>query len=158
MTITGSSLRGSTFALIGPAAEKSLATIHALKAFLSGNGLSAERGQSTPNATVASMDRAMTAAARQVIVLADHTKVGIDAMVQTVPVEGISTLVTDAETDRTQLDALRAAGVDVSVPWWRPELATSVTACRTNRPVGAKHPITVRFVPFLTSLTDSSPE
>ncbi len=115
VTITGGSLRGSTFALIGPAAEKSLATINATKAFLSGNGLSAERGLSTPNATVASMDRAMAAAARQVIVLADHTKVGIDAMVQTVPVEGISTLVTDAETDRAQLDALRAAGVDVSV-------------------------------------------
>jgi DeoR/GlpR family transcriptional regulator of sugar metabolism len=73
VTMTGGSLRGSTFALIGPSAEQSLAHLHATKVFLSGNGLSAQRGLSTPNATVASMDRAMAAAAIQVIVLDDHT-------------------------------------------------------------------------------------
>lgn len=113
--MTGGTLRGSTFALIGASAEQSLTNLHAAKVFLSGNGLSAERGLSTPNSTVASMDHAMAAAGKQVIVLADHTKVGVDAMVQTVPPEKIDTVVTDSGTGEDQLRAFRAAGIAMTV-------------------------------------------
>ncbi len=115
VTMTGGHLRGATFSLIGAAAESSLAAIRADRAFLSGNGLTAERGLSTPHPGVASMDRALAAAAPEVVVLADHTKIGVDALVQTVAPDHISTLVTDAGTDARQLAALRAAGIDVLV-------------------------------------------
>lgn len=115
VTMTGGLLRSSTLALVGSAAEQSLATIHAGRLFLSGNGLSADRGLSTPNATVASMDRALAAAAPEVVVLADHTKVGVNALVQTVPPAGIARVITDARVSREQIAALQQAGIDVDV-------------------------------------------
>lgn len=115
VVMTGGHLRGPTFSLIGAAAERSLATIHAAKVFLSGNGLTAGRGLSTPNPGVAGMDRAIAAAGRDVVVLADHTKIGVDALVQTVPPELIGVVITDAGTAAADLAALRAAGVTVIV-------------------------------------------
>ncbi|WP_034648076.1 DeoR/GlpR family DNA-binding transcription regulator [Cellulomonas sp. HZM] len=115
VVMTGGALRGSTFALVGSAAEQSLAGLRVSKAFLSGNGLTAERGLSTPNMAAASMDRAIAAAAQEVVVLADHTKLGTDTMFQTVPADEISVLVTDDRADPDLRDELRAEGVDVRV-------------------------------------------
>lgn len=115
VTLTGGSLRGPTFALVGPAAESSLGHIHAERLFISGNGLTAARGLTTPNPVVASMDRALVAAAREVVVLVDHTKIGHDTMALTVPTESITTVITDADAAEGELDALRAAGLEVIV-------------------------------------------
>jgi DeoR/GlpR family transcriptional regulator of sugar metabolism len=77
--------------------------------------LTVERGLSTPNMLVASIDRAMAAAADNVYVLADHTKVGVETMVQTVALSRIRAVVTDSRTPERQIDRLREAGVEVLV-------------------------------------------
>lgn len=115
VVMTGGSLRGSTFALVGGAAEQSLTGVRVRRAFLSGSGLTVERGLSTPNMLASSVDRAIADAAQEVLVLADHTKIGIDTMFQTVPVERIAHLITDDRADPIALDRLRAAGVIVHV-------------------------------------------
>lgn len=115
VTLTGGTLRGSTFALIGSRAEQGLAGIRVRRAFLSGNGLTLERGLSTPNMSVAGVDQAIVRAAQEVVVLADHTKLGVDTMVQTVRTDSISHLVTDERADERLLQSLRAAGVQVHV-------------------------------------------
>ncbi|MEO6996964.1 MAG: hypothetical protein ABI112_02675 [Terracoccus sp.] len=54
--------------------------------------------------------------------LADHTKAGIDTMVQTIPPDGITRVVTDEGADPTVVDALRAGGVLVEVaPYGEPD-------------------------------------
>ncbi|MCO1574818.1 DeoR/GlpR family DNA-binding transcription regulator [Crossiella sp. SN42] len=111
----GGTLRGSIFALVGTAAEQGLAGLRVQRAFLSGNGLTAARGLSTPNVSVAGTDRAMASAADEIVVLADHTKIGVDTMVQTVPPESITHLVTDGAADAAELAALRSLGVQVHV-------------------------------------------
>lgn len=114
--VTGGSLRGSTFALVGSSVEQSLAGLHVRCAFLSGNGLTARRGLSTPNAMSASADRAIAAAADSVVVLADHTKLGVDTMFQTVPLDQISAVITDdGADDPTVVGELRDAGVHVEL-------------------------------------------
>jgi len=113
--VTGGSLRGSIHALIGPAAERSLAGLKTVRAFLSGNGVTAERGLTTPNPLVASIDRAIAAAAREVVVLADSTKVGEDTMCQTIPPEAMTQLIVDEDADPEELDRLRELGVRVQV-------------------------------------------
>ena len=115
VVMTGGTLRGSTFSLVGEAAERSLAGLRVRTAFISGNGLTASRGLSTPNMLVAAMDRALVATASDVVVLADHTKIGIDTMYQTVPPEHLSRLITDASADRAILQELRALGVTVDI-------------------------------------------
>lgn len=113
--LTGGMLRGSILAMVGDVAEKALSGIRADVTFLSGNGLSADNGLSTPHPLVASIDRAMAAAGREVVVVADHTKFERDSVVQTVTTTEISHLVTDAGSPADELDRLRAKGVDVSI-------------------------------------------
>lgn len=115
VVMTGGSLRGSIHALVGSMTEQALSSVQATRAFISGNGVTAERGLSTPNVAVAGVDRALAAAGREVVVLADHTKIGLDATMQTVPPAGIAHLVTDDRAEAAQLAELRSAGVQVHV-------------------------------------------
>ncbi|CAL9542338.1 HTH-type transcriptional regulator UlaR [Streptomyces sp. enrichment culture] len=120
VVMTGGTLRGSNYALVGSGAEQSLQGLRVSKAFLSGSGLTAERGLSTSNMLSASVDRALVQAAAEVVVLADHTKLGTDTMFQTVPTDVITRLVTDeppAHDDRaaTELQALADQGVQIAV-------------------------------------------
>jgi DeoR/GlpR family transcriptional regulator of sugar metabolism len=113
--LTGGTLRRSIHALVGPATEESVRALRASQVFISGNGFSAERGLSTPSPLVAAADRALAGAAQQVVVLADHTKIGQETMCQTVPTGRIHTLITDSKAQPVALDAIREAGVDVRV-------------------------------------------
>ncbi|MEU0964690.1 DeoR/GlpR family DNA-binding transcription regulator [Streptomyces sp. NPDC005917] len=120
VVMTGGTLRGTNYALVGSGAEQSLQGLRVSKAFLSGSGLTAERGLSTSNMLSASVDRALVQAAAEVVVLADHTKLGTDTMFQTVPTDVITRLVTDeppAHDDRaaTELQALADQGVQIAV-------------------------------------------
>ncbi|MFJ5549531.1 DeoR/GlpR family DNA-binding transcription regulator [Streptomyces sp. NPDC093225] len=120
VVMTGGTLRGSNYALVGSGAEQSLQGLRVSRAFLSGSGLTAERGLSTSNMLSASVDRALVQAAAEVVVLADHTKLGTDTMFQTVPTDVITRLVTDeppGHDDRaqTELQALADQGVQVTV-------------------------------------------
>ncbi|WP_078897614.1 DeoR/GlpR family DNA-binding transcription regulator [Streptomyces rimosus] len=120
VVMTGGTLRGSNYALVGSGAEQSLQGLRVSRAFLSGSGLTAERGLSTSNMLSASVDRALVQAAAEVVVLADHTKLGTDTMFQTVPTDVITRLVTDeppGHDDRaaTELQALADQGVQISV-------------------------------------------
>ncbi|MFB7662379.1 DeoR/GlpR family DNA-binding transcription regulator [Kitasatospora sp. NPDC056138] len=120
VVMTGGTLRGSNYALVGSGAEQSLHGLRVSKAFISGSGLTADRGLSTTNMLSASVDRALVQSAAEVIVLADHTKLGADTMFQTVPTEAITRLVTDehaAAEDPTarELDALADCGVQIAV-------------------------------------------
>jgi DeoR/GlpR family transcriptional regulator of sugar metabolism len=113
--VTGGTLRASIHALVGPGAERSLAGLRTVWAFISGNGVTAERGLTTPNPTVASADQAIARAARKVVVLADRTKIGHDTMCQTLAPDAMPRLIVDGGADEAELARLRDAGVDVQV-------------------------------------------
>lgn len=121
VVMTGGTLRGSNYGLVGSGAEQSLQGLRVSRAFLSGAGLTAERGLSTSNMLSASVDRALVQAAAEVVVLADHTKLGADTMFQTVPTDLITHLVTDepllptTSGLKTELQALADRGVQIAV-------------------------------------------
>ncbi|GAB2898938.1 DeoR/GlpR family DNA-binding transcription regulator [Streptomyces mayteni] len=122
VVMTGGTLRGSNYALVGSGAEQSLLGLRVSRAFLSGSGLTADRGLSTSNMLAASVDRALVRAAAEVVVLADHTKLGLDTAFQTVPADHIAQLVSDqpppaAEGDKAAgvLEALAAQGVRIAL-------------------------------------------
>ncbi|MBT0770670.1 DeoR/GlpR transcriptional regulator [Kineosporia sp. J2-2] len=115
VVMTGGTLRAPIFALVGSVAEQALATMRVRRVFMSGNGLTAERGLSTPNLVVAGMDRAMAAAGEEIVVLADHTKIGQETMAQTVPADQIAHLVTSDRTPGEVIGQFRDSGVEVHV-------------------------------------------
>lgn len=120
VVMTGGTLRGTNYALVGSGAEQSLQGLRVSRAFLSGSGLTAERGLSTSNMLSASVDRALVQAAAEVVVLADHTKLGTDTMFQTVPTEVMTRLVTDEPPPQdsratTELQAMADRGVHINL-------------------------------------------
>ncbi len=89
----------------------------------------------------ASVDRALVQAAAEVVVLADHTKLGTDTMFQTVPTDLITRLVTDeppAHDDRaaTELQALADQGVQVAIAGRRAEVRPGAMRSRGARLAG----------------------
>ncbi|NJA58690.1 DeoR/GlpR family DNA-binding transcription regulator [Streptomyces sp. NEAU-H3] len=120
VVMTGGTLRGTDYALVGSGAEQSLQGLRVSRAFLSGSGLTSDRGLSTANMLSASVDRALVQSAAEVVVLADHTKLGTDTMFQTVAPDLITRLVTDEpapgeERAATELQALADQGVHISL-------------------------------------------
>lgn len=118
VVMTGGTVNQGSNALVGSEAEMALSELRASKAFVSGVGLTAARGLSSSSMLSASVDKAMVASTLEVIVLADHTKVGTDSMFQTVPAEAITRLVTDSATSELtahELDALADCGVQISI-------------------------------------------
>jgi DeoR family fructose operon transcriptional repressor len=113
--MVGGTLRRSINAFVGPLTEQSLQGLRGAQVFVSGDGVTVDRGLTTPNVFAAATDMALVASAQQVIVLADHTKIGRDTMCQTVPTGRIDILITDPKADTATLRALVAAGVEVLV-------------------------------------------
>jgi len=115
LLLSGGLLRSSTFALVGPVAEQSLSGMHVSTLFLSGNGLTAARGLSTPDVLAAAVDKRLVSSAARVVVLVDHTKIGVETMVQTVAPQDISCVITDANADSVEIERFRQLGVEVVV-------------------------------------------
>src|SRR5699024_12535005 len=100
-------------AFVGGGTVAQLLGLRADTAFLSGNGLAADFGLSTPAFPVADTDRAMATGAGRVIALVDHTQIGRRSAVRTVPTDDRQHLITDAKSEKKQLDGLREAGDEV---------------------------------------------
>ncbi|WP_188195641.1 DeoR/GlpR family DNA-binding transcription regulator [Nonomuraea sp. SYSU D8015] len=111
----GGTLRRSIHAFVGPITEQHLEGLRGAQTFLSGDGVTPERGLTTPNVFAAATDQAFAAAAREVVVLADHSKIGHDTMCQTVATERMRVLVTDSKADPVMVDRLVQAQVDVHI-------------------------------------------
>ncbi|WP_172979790.1 DeoR/GlpR family DNA-binding transcription regulator [Agromyces agglutinans] len=113
--LAGGEVRGATRSLVGSRAERFFNGLRAPLAFLSGNGFTVERGLTTPNARVAEIDRAMAAAAAEVVALVDHTKIGAESLITTVSTSHVSRLITDDAASSVLVEQARRAGVQVEV-------------------------------------------
>jgi DeoR/GlpR family transcriptional regulator of sugar metabolism len=115
VVMVGGTLRRSIQAFVGPLTEQSLHGLRGAQVFLSGDGVTSERGLTTHNVFAAATDQSLVAAGKRVVVLADHTKVGAEAMCQTVATASIDVLITDAGADEAELALMAAATVDVQI-------------------------------------------
>jgi DeoR family fructose operon transcriptional repressor len=111
--VIGGRVRGRTLAHVDDWALGQLAELRFDVAFVGTNGLTVERGLSTPDPSEAAVKRAMCRAAQQVVVLADHTKVGEEAAVRFASIDEVDVLVTDTGLAPADRNALEDAGVEV---------------------------------------------
>ncbi|SNT10720.1 transcriptional regulator, DeoR family [Micrococcales bacterium KH10] len=111
--LIGGIVRGRTLAAVGPWANRELEDLQADIAFLGTNGVSTERGLTTPDVTEAAVKEAIVAAARRVVVIADHSKVGRDEFVSFAPIDAVDTLITDSDVDDELATEIETAGVQV---------------------------------------------
>jgi DeoR family transcriptional regulator, fructose operon transcriptional repressor len=111
--LLGGRLRGRTLAAVDDWALRPLADLYVDVAFMGTNGCSVERGLTTPDQAEAAVKRAMIAAARRVVVLADHTKVGNDNLARFGSMSNVDVLITDSGLDAELATELEEAGVRV---------------------------------------------
>ncbi|MPY82033.1 MAG: DeoR family transcriptional regulator [Actinophytocola sp.] len=109
----GGKVRGRTMATVDDWALRALADTYVDVAFIGTNGVSAERGLTTPDTGEAAVKRAMIAAARRVVVLTDHTKVGNDCLARFGSLSDVDVLITDTGLDADAAEELSAAGPKV---------------------------------------------
>jgi DeoR/GlpR family transcriptional regulator of sugar metabolism len=95
-------VRTPSDALVGPIAVASLESLHLDLVFLGVHGMDPRAGYTTPNMLEADTDRALVAAARRLVVVADHTKWATVGISTIVPLDRADVVVTD---DHLSLDA-----------------------------------------------------
>ena len=113
--VLGGRVRGITQTAVGESTVRALGDLRVDVAFLGTNGLSAERGFSTPDEAEAATKRAMTRAAERTVVLADSSKLGREHLVRFATTTEVDVLVTDSGADPASLAELRSAGMEVVV-------------------------------------------
>ncbi|MFI5486110.1 MULTISPECIES: DeoR/GlpR family DNA-binding transcription regulator [Micromonospora] len=111
--LLGGRLRGRTLATVDDWALRPLADLYVDVAFLGTNGCSVERGLTTPDPAEAAVKRAMISAARRVVLLADHTKIGNDYFARFGSLSDLDLLITDLGVDAELASEVEAAGVRV---------------------------------------------
>ncbi|GAB3505467.1 DeoR/GlpR family DNA-binding transcription regulator [Amycolatopsis cihanbeyliensis] len=109
----GGRIRGRTLACVDPWALDALGQSYVEIAFLATNGISVERGLTTPDQAEAAVKRAMIAAARRVVLLADHTKLSADHLARFGDLNEVDTFITDTGLDERTAAEIESRGPTV---------------------------------------------
>ncbi|BCT74523.1 D-beta-D-heptose 1-phosphate adenosyltransferase [Sinomonas cyclohexanicum] len=111
--LLGGRIRPLTQAAVGQATVDAVGRLRPDLAFVGANGLHAEFGLSTPDTEEAAVKAAFVRSARRVVALVDHTKFGVEALVQFARLDQLDAIVTDVAPTGDMADALAEAGVEV---------------------------------------------
>ncbi len=108
-------VRPTTHAAVGEDTVEALARLKVDVAFVGTNGLSPDHGLSTPDHAEAAAKRAIVAAAHQVVVLVDSSKIGQEHTVRFAVLRDVDVVVTDGGIAPADLKSLRRHHVEVVV-------------------------------------------
>lgn len=113
LIVTGGLLRQESQTLTGPTVESVLRELRADKLFLAVSGVSIGFGLSHTNPPEVAVKQAMIRAAREVILLADHTKFEQESVMQVAPLQVVHKLVTDNALPASTRLELAKRGIEV---------------------------------------------
>ncbi len=111
----GGAVREEELACVGPIATASVGRYRTDVAVIGAAGVSARFGVTELDDDIAEVNRAAIEHSARLVVLADGSKIGVDASAIVAPARAISTLVTSTGADQAELDRFRASGVEVVV-------------------------------------------
>ncbi len=113
--VTGGVARAQSYELVGPMAERTLASLNIEVAFVGVDGISATGGISTHDEVEAHTNAVLVGQARKVIVVCDSSKIGRITLARIAPISAVHTLITSQNADAEALEAIQRAGVEVHV-------------------------------------------
>jgi DeoR family transcriptional regulator, fructose operon transcriptional repressor len=113
--LLGGVVRGRTLAAVGEWTRAQIAEVFADVAFMGTNGISVDRGLTTPDMAEAIVKRELIGAARRTVVLADHTKFGREDFARVAPLSAVDTVITDSGLPGELADELENAGPRVVI-------------------------------------------
>ncbi len=97
-------------AAVGDWTRHNLADVFVDVAFMGTNGITATRGLTTPDLGEAAVKRALIAAARRTVVLADHTKFGREDFAHVCDLAAIDTVISDTGLADEMAEEIEDAG------------------------------------------------
>lgn len=109
----GGMLRDSELSFIGHITEQALAEVRVDKVIVGTRGLSLEHGLTNDYLQETLTDRAILKIGREVIIVADYSKVNRVATALLAPLNAMNTLVTDTNADKKFLQAIKKLGIQV---------------------------------------------
>ncbi len=112
VTLTGGYLYPRLRVTLGPLCEQMLSGVAADVLIMGIGGVTAD-GFSNGNSLVVGSERKMIEVARKVIIVADHTKFGRNAMINVAPLDAADCVVSDAGLAEEYQEMLRGQGVEV---------------------------------------------
>lgn len=115
LILTGGLVRQASETLIGPTAEAALRELRADKLFLTVTGITLDFGLSHLNIAEVTMKQAMIRAAREVILLADHTVFGRESVMQIGPTTLVHKVITDNALPADHRLDLSQLGIEVII-------------------------------------------
>lgn len=113
--MTGGVIRPSTFGASGQLAAETLRGLHVDQTFLAIHSVSVAGGLTYPLLEEVDAKRAMIEAAGEVILLADHSKFGRQALVRVAPITAVHRIVTTPGIDPDEAAAIRDLGIDLII-------------------------------------------
>lgn len=108
----GGMLRNSELSFIGHITEQALAELRADKVIIGARAVSLEHGLTNDYLPETQTDRAILKVGREVILVADHSKINRVSTTFLAPLTDVNKLVTDTQTPRAFLSALRTQGIN----------------------------------------------
>ena len=115
LVVTGGVARSESYELVGPLAEATLDSLNLDIAMVGVDGISAAAGLTTHHEVEAHSNRALIERALRVIVVTDSSKIGQVAFARICELDRVDELITDGDGDPVALDAIRDAGVGVTL-------------------------------------------
>lgn len=113
--VIGGYLRGVSYAMVGPLAHSALGSAYFDRAFLGANGVSPAHGVTIPSLEEADTAAEVVRRARELVVVADHSKLGVVAHAKIADLREVHVLITDSAAPADMLNALAASGLEIIV-------------------------------------------
>ncbi len=113
VVVTGGSLRGSWFSLVGPLTNNAAQMLFADIMFIGVRGIHATQGLTSLYSQEAEFLRAMAKHSKKKIVVADHSKIGVTAKWLLLPAPEIDMLITDFGASDEMIAPFQALGIQV---------------------------------------------
>jgi len=115
VVMTGGVIRPITFGASGALAAATLKELHVDQAFIAMHSVSVRGGLTYPSFEEVDAKRAMIEAATEVILLADHSKFGREALVRVAPITAVHRIVTTPGIDPGEEAGIRDLGIDLII-------------------------------------------
>jgi DeoR family transcriptional regulator, fructose operon transcriptional repressor len=113
LTVLGGAVRNQTFAMVDSSVVEAVRRMRPDVLFISCDGLSIERGLTTPYREECLVKRAMIESARWIVALVDHSKFGNDQLFGYCDLDEIDVLITDDRVTDDEVRSLEAHDIEV---------------------------------------------
>ncbi len=113
--VCGGILRQPSLTFVGPEAERFFRDFSADTLFLSGTGLTVERGLTDPSPLEIQVKRSMIGCARRLVLLVDSSKFGVESLKRVCNLDEVAVLITDDHASPATIRAIGARGPEVLI-------------------------------------------